>query len=268
MNLEAISQYDLERIRHLQPDGWTDIVKEFEFYIQSVLCNPIKIELDGKIAGIGASIAFEKSAWLAHIIVDSNYRNKGIGFEIVNELIEQLKLNKSIETIMLIATEIGRPVYLKFGFKDVSNYLFMKREIPNRAIPIPSKIVEFSENYRSEIYKLDYLVSGEKREKLLDPFISTSKLYINNNKLEGFYMPALKEGLIYAETEVAGLELMNLKYATIDKAVLPSENKIGIEFLRQNGFVELPTKGTRMILGKDLSWKPKMMYSRIAGNFG
>ncbi len=61
---------------------------------------------------------------------------------------------------------------------------------------------------------------------------------------------------------------MNLKYSTSDKAVLPSENIAGIEFLKQNGFVENTTKGTRMIMGKELEWKPNNVYSRISGNFG
>ena len=231
-------------------------------------CNPIKVVMDGKIVGIGASIAFEKSAWLAHIIVDSNYRNRGIGYKIVHELISQLQSFNSIETFMLIATEIGRPVYLKFGFKDVSNYLFLKREQHYVGMPVSSNIIDFKEKYRSDIYELDYKISGEKRGWLLEIFLASSKLYIKKNNLEGYYIPELREGLIYAQTEEAGLELMNLKYSQSDKAVIPIENVIGIEFLKQNGFVETPTKGTRMILGKDLEWDPSMMYSRIAGNFG
>ena len=54
----------------------------------------------------------------------------------------------------------------------------------------------------------------------------------------------------------------------MDKAVIPAENKAGIEFLKQNGFVESQTKGTRMILGNEVPWFPKKIYSRIGGNFG
>ena len=61
---------------------------------------------------------------------------------------------------------------------------------------------------------------------------------------------------------------MNLKYARSDKAVIPSLNIAGIEFLKQNGFIEDSVKGTRMVLGKELDWKPKNIFSRISGNFG
>jgi GNAT superfamily N-acetyltransferase len=261
-------QSDLQQIKHLQPEGWSDIVTEFEFYINSDFCTPIKLELDGIIVGVGASIAFEKTAWLAHIIVDTNYRNKGIGYDIVNELIYRLKRDFSTETFLLIATELGRPLYLKFGFKDVSNYLFMKREQPWKEQPISPKIADFQEEFRSSIYDIDLQASGEHRAKLIDPFIKNSKVYIEKGKVTGYYLPGLREGLIYAQTNEAGLELMKYKYSKIDKAVLPSENKAGVDFLKTNGFAEIPTKGTKMVMGKDLVWKPDMMFSRISGNFG
>jgi len=81
-------------------------------------------------------------------------------------------------------------------------------------------------------------------------------------------LPKLKQGPIFADTEEAGVALMEVKYAKVDNAVLPSENTTGIQFLQQNGFVKTARKGTRMILGKDFSWEPTKIYSRIGGNFG
>lgn len=268
MNSVNITYSDLEKLKGLQPDGWSDIATEFEFYIKSDFCTPIKFEIDGKIVGVGASIAFEKTAWLAHIIVDSNYRNKGIGYDIVNELIYRLKRDFSTETFLLIATELGRPLYLKFGFRDVSNYLFMKREQQWKEQPISPKIADFKEELRSSIYDIDLQATGEKRECLIDPYIEKSKVYIEKGKVTGYFLPDLREGLIYAQTSEAGIELMRYKYSKIDKAVLPSENKVGVDFLKTNGFAEIPTKGTKMVMGKDLVWRPNMMYSRISGNFG
>jgi GNAT superfamily N-acetyltransferase len=268
MSFDSISHRDLKQLKAIQPDGWSDIATEFEFYINSDYCTPIKYEMDGKIVGVGASIAFERTAWLAHIIVDSNYRNKGIGFDIVNELIYLLKRDFSTETFLLIATELGRPLYLKFGFKDVSNYLFMKREQPWQVQPISPSITDFQEEFRSSIYSIDLEVTGERREWLIDPHIKNSKVYIEKGKVTGYYLPGLREGLIYAQTREAGLELMKFKYSTAYKAVLPSENKVGVEFLKANGFAEISTKGTKMLMGNDLEWNPSMMYSRISGNFG
>ena len=266
MQFETITPADLDEIRGLQPADWSDIIPEFEFYIQSPFCCPIKTMKDGKIVGVGATIAFKNTGWIAHIIVDHEYRNKGFGAQIVNELLDILKRD-SVETCSLIATELGKPVYLKAGFRIAAEYSFFQREKQWVDCPVSKNVIPFKEDHRALIYELDQLISGETRELLLNDYLSNASLYIENNKVTGYYLPDLKEGLIYADNDEAGLGLMKLKYAKVDKAVLPSDNIAGIEFLQQNGFTET-RKGTRMILGPDLNWNPKKMFGRIGGNFG
>jgi len=266
MQFETVTSSDLDEIKNLQPQDWPDIIPEFKFYIQSSFCSPIKTKINNRIVGIGASIVFENTSWIAHIIVDSDYRNKGIGAQIVNELLDALKRD-SVATCSLIATELGKPVYLKAGFRIVSEYLFFQREKQWIECPVSENVILYEEKYRAMIYELDHKISGEKRELLLTDYLSNSLVYVENNKVLGYYMPDLKEGLIYADTNEAGLELMKLKYSKVDKAVLPSDNIAGVAFLQQNGFVET-RKGTRMILGKDLDWNPGKMFGRIGGNFG
>src|SRR5512141_2648406 len=111
MQIEPITNTDLDKIRTLQPEGWSDIVPDIAFYVTSDFCNPIKMTEGETIAGIGASIRFHRSAWLAHIIVDQGYRNKGIGFQIVSRLLEELK-KSGTESCLLTATEMGQPVYI------------------------------------------------------------------------------------------------------------------------------------------------------------
>ncbi len=41
-----------------------------------------------------------------------------------------------------------------------------------------------------------------------------------------------------------------------------------LNVLKQKGFVKTETKGTRIIPGKEIYWKPENIYSRIGGNFG
>jgi GNAT superfamily N-acetyltransferase len=267
MKFQPVTFCDLEEIKLLQPEGWGDIISDFDFYIKSDFCYPIKTKIDNKIAGVGASIAFENTGWLAHIIVDPGFRKQGIGFRIVEELLRILQ-SKSIETCLLLATELGQPVYTKFGFRIVTEYAYFNRYLPWSEKPVSKNIIDFCEEYRAQVYELDISISGENRQRLLAHYIETSSVYFNNGKIEGVYIPALKEGLIYANSVDAGIELMKMKYAKADKAVLPSDNINGIKFLKQNGFVEADTKGIRMVLGKDVNWKPEKIFSRIAGNFG
>jgi N-acetylglutamate synthase-like GNAT family acetyltransferase len=267
MKFETITYKDLGEIVNLQPDGWPDIVPEFEYYIKKDFCHPLKTKADNKIVGVGTSIVFGKTGWLAHIIVDNNYRKRGIGYKIVEELLKGLK-NHSVETWLLIATEPGKPIYIKAGFRIVTEYSYLKRENPWNELSISKNVSSFKDEYKSEILELDRKISGENRASLLSDYLDNSVVFIANNEVKGYYIPGLREGLINADIKEAGLELMKVKYSKVDKAVLPSDNITGIEFLKRNGFVDADTKGTRMILGRNIDWKPQKIFSRIGGNFG
>ena len=266
MQFEAIIHSDLIEVGKLQPDGWSDILPSIRFYLQSPFCYPIKAQIENELAGIGAAIVFHQTSWLAHIIVAPKYHNRGIGSLIVKELLKILSAN-SVETISLIATELGKPVYLKAGFRILAEYTFLEKVNKWTDTPISTNVVPYQVKYRDAIFKLDQVISGEERTELLAPVLDSSSLFVRKDKVLGYFLPDLKEGLINAETDEAGLALMNLKYGKTDKAVLPAENRTGISFLKQSGFAEV-RKGSRMIQGKELDWNPQMMFSRIGGNLG
>ena len=267
MQYDILTNDDIEKIRDLQPEGWSDITKEFKYYIDSDFCNPIKIVIDNKIIGVGAYIMFENTVWLAHIIVHKDYRKKGYGFQIVEILLKNIR-DKSIDSVLLIATEVGEPLYEKAGFRGISDYIHLKREQLWKNSSVSKNIVPYDNSYFSDILRLDKEISGENRESLIKNHLQKAFIYLNKKTLTGFYLPDLGEGLIFADNPEAGIELMKAKYSKVDKAVIPSENREGIYFLKNNGFIESATKGKRMIIGKDIAWKPECFFSRIGGNYG
>ncbi len=267
MNTLDFTRDDLGRIRHLQPEGWNDIVPEFEYYLTKSFCFPLKVTNGDRIAGIGAAIALGSTGWLAHIIVDPGERKKGIGTLIVNELLRILSA-QGVRTFLLIATEEGKSLYLRAGFRVVTEYIFHKREIAWPEYRPAENIVPYSDNFRRELTEIDRRVTGENREELLGNFLKNASLFICDSALLGYYIPGVGEGPVIALTAEAGLELMKLKYASVSKAVLPAENTTGLGFLRSLGFEMTPTMGTRMVMGADIAWEPEKIYSRIGGNFG
>lgn len=116
MRVQPLNHNDLNSLPGLQPDGWQDITPSFEFYTRSSFCFPLKIISDDKIVGIGTTIIHHDVAWLAHIIVQKDYRKKGIGQLITERLVDSLK-PMNCETIYLLATDLGAPVYEKAGFE-------------------------------------------------------------------------------------------------------------------------------------------------------
>lgn len=248
----------------MQPADWPDIVPYFEFYTKSDFCFPIKYIVDNQISGIGTTIVHGETAWLAHIIVHPEQRNKGVGTKITEALVNSLK-NTGCKTILLIATKLGEPVYKKLGFTKETEYLYLREG--KTLLRSSDSIKIFEESYLPELLNLDRIVSGENRIKVITPHLRNSYTIVNNKKLEGYYLPTLGEGLIISRTKEAGLELLNLKHATVERAAMPGENQIASDFLLAHGFREV-ARGTRMVLGKKINWQPAQIYGRIGGNLG
>lgn len=267
MQFAKVSYSDLDKIKGLQPDGWPDITDEFRLYLKNDFCNPVKASVASRIVGLGNSMVFENTAWIAHIIVSAEYRNRGIGFQIVDKLLTDIR-RKSVESVLLIATEIGEPLYKKAGFRLVSDYLFLKRVDDWNETAISENIVPYTNDYYNEIINMDKSISGEIREPLIKSYLKNGLIYLDRNSLQGFYLPDIGDGLIFADNPAVGIELMKVKHSRVDTAVIPSENKVGIDFLKQNGFKVSETKGRRMLLGRDVLWKPECYFSRIGGNYG
>lgn len=77
MNIQPLYLQDIPLTRSLQPEGWGDITLSLIEYCLQTSCKPIKVVDQNKIVGVGTLILHEKSAWLAHIIVNGSYRGRG-----------------------------------------------------------------------------------------------------------------------------------------------------------------------------------------------
>lgn len=265
MMIQTFCKDDLNALPGLQPEGWANsIATAFNYYLENPFCFPFKYVIDGKIAGTGCGINYGKSSWLAHIIVHKDYRRQGIAFKIV-EHIKNLLLDQGVETISLIATQMGEPVYKKAGFIGCCDYNFYSGDC-SRDFEISPNIVPYNKEYNKELLNFDAGHSGENRSPILNNLEKTS-LYISNNTIMGYYIPDLGQGHIIAENREAGIELMKLRLKEHNEFVLPSSNCSGISFLEEIGLSKNIT-AKRMYLGNSLNVKPENIYNRIAGNKG
>jgi GNAT superfamily N-acetyltransferase len=266
VSILPFEEKDIEEAKELQPAGWPDILSHMQYYARSEYCRPYKLLHNEKISGIGAVICHGRTAWLAHIIVHPDHRNKGFGKMMTQHLIESV--DRSIyETILLIATELGEPIYRKLGFKEETEYLFYTREtLFPQTSDIPG-ISPYKSKYLDEMLALDLLISGEDRSWRLKQHLEGAIVYIENNKIEGYHLPSLGEGLIVASGTTAGINLMKFRNSRISNSALPVNNSAGVAFMRDNGFKEI-RRAKRMHLGKKINWQPKNLYNRVSGQIG
>ncbi|MCI0494364.1 GNAT family N-acetyltransferase [candidate division KSB1 bacterium] len=257
---------DIESIRYLQPQGWDDITYYFQFYCAHSFCHPIVALAKEQIVGVAAGILNIKTGWLAHIIVSETHRGKGIGRQLTQHIIDFLH-QQGCETLLLIATEMGEPVYRKCGFTIVTEYQFYK----GNQIQIDSvsgNIRNLLPSDLAQIFEMDAAITGEKRQHMLENFLSNGWIYRTDSKIRGFFLPEFSEGTIIASDDNAGIELLKFKLSLRNsKAVLPEENESGIQLLESYGF-EKYNRAKRMALGETIQWKPELIYSRAGGFYG
>lgn len=256
----------MEGLRPLQPPEWPDIVPVFQYYLRSPFCTPMKVVLDGGIAGVGAAISLGATAWLAHVIVAEERRGQGIGGFIVGRLLELLRA-AGCDTVSLIATDLGRPVYRRAGFVDQADYLLFTGREPLRLAGISGHIARPLPGEIDAVLALDQRISGEDRRAVLADQLEGSYVYRRGGGIAGYYLPEFYEGPVIADDPEAGIELMKLRYAWACKGVLPAENREGIDFLESRGFKKT-LRLTRMVLGRGFPWRPQGLFGRISGNLG
>jgi len=268
MKIEILNNSDINLLNELQPSGWGTILPAHEFYTtNSNFCFPIRINNDLKIIGIGTAIIHNEVAWLGHIIVHPENRKQGIGKIITQSLIND-SIAKNCDTIYLIATDLGAPVYSKVGFETETEYLFFKDIKIDKFWKISSNIIPFHPNHKVRIATIDRFISGEDRMFHLEKYLQDGFVYINNNAvIEGFYLPTFGEGLISAKTKEAGIELIKMRLTNHENASFPKDNIHAIDFLYKYGYREFKS-AKRMRLGKRREWNPSNIYNRIGGNLG
>lgn len=258
---------DLKFLEKLQPPGWSSLLETFKYYLSSSFCFPIKASVAGELVGVGAAITYGDTAWLAHIIVEQNSRQRGIGRSLVDYLLDYLN-EAGFSTIFFLATELGYGVYRRAGFKEQGVYVaLMRTKEIKTSLQVDDKIQSLQEIDYEEVLTLDKYITGEDRTRLLLDHFPGGFVYKEDEQILGYYLKELGEGLILARDLRAGKGLIDLRNRFTNIVTLPLANLEGLAYYESIGFQEI-RRVTRMIKGPEFIWHPKQVFSRAGGNFG
>jgi len=100
--------------------GWNQTVADWKRFLEASPEGCFAAEEGGRVCGTATTISFEnRFAWVGMVLVDPEYRSRGIGTRLLERAIEHLD-DLKIPAIKLDATPQGKPLYEKLGF--VSEY--------------------------------------------------------------------------------------------------------------------------------------------------
>jgi len=165
MNLRLMTPADIPAGMRLKDiAGWNQTGADWERFLRASPEGCFVAEADGKVVGTATTIVYEERlAWIGMVLVDPDYRGRGIGTELLERTIAHLDARR-IPTMKLDATPQGRPIYERLGF--VAEYEIERWELCRPAgsatAPAASAPAELE-----EILRVDRDIFGADRGDLL-----------------------------------------------------------------------------------------------------
>ncbi len=266
--LRRLVKSDIPGLNSISPEDWgMDYEAFLDEFLSEQYFDAFVITENNQIVATANSFIKDEVGWIANVIVDATCRGKGFGTQVTKHIIDFI-FDKGCKTQLLLASDLGEPVYLKLGFQIVSNYVCFKSEKSSDYQP-NNLVRKLKQEDLESVYRLDFEINGENRFHLIDKYYSSGFGYFNSShELLGIYLPGFGRGLVLAKEEAIGIELLKLKHSEKGKtSFLPEENTVGLEFLHRYT-VRQGTSLKRMILGKAVSWNPQMIYSYASGYCG
>jgi GNAT superfamily N-acetyltransferase len=168
-------------------------------------------ELDGCSVGTTTTCIFEKVAWIAMVLVDTESRGQGVGTKLLKHSLDYLDGLK-IKTVRLDATHLGRPIYEKLGFTPeyelarFEGFAPLSRNLGGslKAVgfgdgggkSIPKRHKASPRDYRlrlppfEDLIEFDRQMTGTNREKMLSRLFSefqeNTRILMRHDKVDGF----------------------------------------------------------------------------------
>ncbi|MCG7344829.1 GNAT family N-acetyltransferase [Sporosarcina sp. ACRSL] len=235
----------------------------------------------GIIVSSAAIIPYETNlASIGMVIVNEEYRGFGLGKKATQKCIDSVSQNNSI---ILISTEDGKPLYENLGFitVDYVHKYLSDKYIPTKLFNNREIILEKYREYDiTEIIELDSAAFGDKRRKLLLNRINQSKrcLVVRNlkGKIIGFGLSILGPvnlligPIVAPDSQTAALIIDRLVFdhqGTL-RIDVPSNNDELMSFLERSGFVKVSNPPIMIKNSSNMPYRNKELFAIAAQIFG
>lgn len=127
-------------------------------------------ERDGVVVGTAASVGFGPTGWLGGITVTPDARGNGVGRQLTEAAIDALG---DRETVLLLATAMGRAVYEKLGFEAEGAYRVFASG--SRRPEQTAELRDLTPGDLDAVRALDRQASGEDRSLVLEASLEGAK---------------------------------------------------------------------------------------------
>jgi len=249
--------------------GWSGRRVLFDYYSARHDCALFVAEVDGEIVGTGSATIFPGSpatGWVHGIVVRPGQQRSGLGGRLTEAGIAWLRARSAV-TVLLLATDAGRPVYERIGFVAGERYgSFAWPAAPPDADVVTRRMRAAD---LPAAYALDYAATGEDRRGFIEAFASSGWVATCGADVVGFHLACpWGGGPAIARDAATGLALLRLAAAvrrTPRSLGIPEANQVAVQYLNKLG-ITAEHYVTRMWLGAPPPWRADMIFGVF--NFG
>ena len=279
MNLRLLNRSDFAAGMALKDfAGWNQTLADWERFLRASPTGCFAAEVDGKVVGTSTTIVYEgRFAWIGMVLVDPEYRSRGIGTRLLERAVEHLD-ELRVPAIKLDATPQGKPIYEKMGF--VTEYEIERWVLHREAVAL-SALARAGIPDIEKIIKEDGAVFGADRGELLRSLHADAPDFTLASELEGEVIGyALGRGGSRADhlgpwmawDQPTGRELLDafLQRSARDTVFVDclKNNEMARELLLSRGFL-ISRPLTRMVRGPNTHpGHPELLCAILGPEFG
>jgi GNAT superfamily N-acetyltransferase len=167
MRLRIMTESDIPAgMRLKEAAGWNQTEVDWGRFLRASERGCMVAEVDGQVRGTVATIIYDhRFAWVGMVLVDPEYRGKGLGTNLLEAAIQYLQ-EARVPTVKLDATPLGKPIYEKLGFQceyEIERWIL--KRTPGVALEAPG--MEVPQGLLKRVLEEDREVFGADRSQLL-----------------------------------------------------------------------------------------------------
>jgi predicted N-acetyltransferase YhbS len=218
-------------------------------------------ERDGRPIGGVCCASFGRTGWIGALGVLPDARRHGAGEALTRAACARLR-ERGAETVLLFATDMGRPLYERLGFEAEDTVSAWRGTAGTASAGLALRVAR--EDDRPALRDLDRAATGEDRAPVLDALNPLSGLIAERDGAPTGWAVSSPWGAgvaVCAADATTGIALIAAATGGPGSStmIVPDTNAAAADALSHWGFS--PTAaGARMRLGPPAGWRPEMQF--------